>query len=673
MAAEPTSREPNFFELLKAGILSGSLGKHPGVATPGPFIASAVWGEGSRKVEGPLGADFESYSNVSDFQLIQIGANIIDQSDTDNYPTAIYLNFTPPRSYPEGELFQTAFGTENLPYLARMGLLNAITKDAGAVGGNQTNSSWIQPELWNPHQDPGGYPSASTPTQLRLVTFGECFTGNADVVLPNAANPKNPGDPVVFGDDPSTPSDQGRIDFTNSSVFFNNPVPLTSIATGGSASSPTTKNQWPTTASGCLIDFSSINPFVAVWTGDVERIKPAAPTSNRIRIVPDLNLTFLLQYNDGAGWRPYSLMARIQTMGTQSWASANSNGNPGWKEFAGRPDPRTDRFSAAQGETQGGNSPMLWPFKSTIRWDSAATAYGAVGAGYPLPGAGFTYSPLPVSPPNYAQSLYINLWAQNQSSATNPNGSKAYYPDPDDVIRPGDAFRANYTTGDGIMLYHLISPAGVSSSAATGRRPVILNHPFRSVGELGYAFRDLPFKTLDFWSDVSADAGLLDLFSVNDGPGIVAGQINPNNAPVPVLQAAIAGTMKNEASGLAFGSADAQTMAAQIASQISSVPLLSRADLVPAISSAIAVKLGAIPDLANKAYGEVSVRALAPATSTRTWNLLIDVVAQAGRMSPNAAGLNDFIVEGERRYWLHVAIDRYTGKIVDQQLEPVYE
>jgi hypothetical protein len=35
--------------------------------------------------------------------------------------------------------------------------------------------------------------------------------------------------------------------------------------------------------------------------------------------------------------------------------------------------------------------------------------------------------------------------------------------------------------------------------------------------------------------------------------------------------------------------------------------------------------------------------------------------------------LASFVVEGEKRYWLHVAIDRYTGQIVDQQLEAVEE
>ena len=31
------------------------------------------------------------------------------------------------------------------------------------------------------------------------------------------------------------------------------------------------------------------------------------------------------------------------------------------------------------------------------------------------------------------------------------------------------------------------------------------------------------------------------------------------------------------------------------------------------------------------------------------------------------------IVEGEKRYWLHIAIDRFTGEVIDQQLEAVYE
>src|SRR4029453_1492681 len=54
-------------------------------------------------------------------------------------------------------------------------------------------------------------------------------------------------------------------------------------------------------------------------------------------------------------------------------------------------------------------------------------------------------------------------------------------------------------------------------------------------------------------------------------------------------------------------------------------------------------------------------RALAEMGQTRTWNLFIDVIAQTGRYAPEAANVtqaNQFIVEGEKRYWLHIALGR---------------
>jgi hypothetical protein len=50
------------------------------------------------------------------------------------------------------------------------------------------------------------------------------------------------------------------------------------------------------------------------------------------------------------------------------------------------------------------------------------------------------------------------------------------------------------------------------------------------------------------------------------------------------------------------------------------------------------------------------------------------VVAQTGHFKPNATSLqNDFIVEGEEHYWLHVAIDRFAGQVLDKQIEVVKE
>src|SRR5262245_54886448 len=75
------------------------------------------------------------------------------------------------------------------------------------------------------------------------------------------------------------------------------------------------------------------------------------------------------------------------------------------------------------------------------------------------------------------------------------------------------------------------------------------------------------------------------------------------------------------------------------------------------------------------------LRSLAGLGQTRTWNLLIDVVAQTGRYSPDATNVNQaskFTVEGEKRYWLHVALGRDLNDdgsvdVLGTQLEEVVE
>jgi hypothetical protein len=77
--------------------------------------------------------------------------------------------------------------------------------------------------------------------------------------------------------------------------------------------------------------------------------------------------------------------------------------------------------------------------------------------------------------------------------------------------------------------------------------------------------------------------------------------------------------------------------------------------------------------LGNKEARELVIRAFSDACQTRTWNLMIDVVAQSGRYPPNASTLAGFLVEGEQHYWVHVAIDRFTGQVIDKQIEVVNE
>jgi hypothetical protein len=87
-----------------------------------------------------------------------------------------------------------------------------------------------------------------------------------------------------------------------------------------------------------------------------------------------------------------------------------------------------------------------------------------------------------------------------------------------------------------------------------------------------------------------------------------------------------------------------------------------------------------VTGLGTKEARESVIRALSDAGQTRTWNLMIDVVAQSGRYPPNAGSvpnaanpLANFMVEGEQHYWVHVAIDRFTGQVVDKQIEVVNE
>ncbi len=52
---------------------------------------------------------------------------------------------------------------------------------------------------------------------------------------------------------------------------------------------------------------------------------------------------------------------------------------------------------------------------------------------------------------------------------------------------------------------------------------------------------------------------------------------------------------------------------------------------------------------------------------------MIDVIAQSGKYPPGETNLAKFVVAGEQRYWVHVAIDRLTGEVIDKQIEVVKE
>ncbi len=252
-------------------------------------------------------------------------------------------------------------------------------------------------------------------------------------------------------------------------------------------------------------------------------------------------------------------------------------------------------------------------------------------------------------------------------------------------------------------------------------RPSILNRPFRSVAELGYVYSGTPWKNLDFFLPESGDSAMLDVFCVNDnsdGNAMTAGQVNLNTHQVPVLQAILAQASKDQWNDSNAGFAIAGTSSGGQAQQLAQLlvnrtvvgptsgpnanagpqPLQNVSDLVGRWVKPVNASSGGIDgkascdgfatDLATflaatattdlpmhniQRFGESAVRALSNAGQTRVWNLMFDIVAQTGRYPKQATNLDQFSVEGEQHYWVHVAIDRYTGQILDKQVEVVKE
>jgi len=330
-------------------------------------------------------------------------------------------------------------------------------------------------------------------------------------------------------------------------------------------------------------------------------------------------------------------------------------------------DPRSTRFGIFQMDTNPtGNSRIInsiWPSGAA----ALANGYGGnVSTTFP--------APVEHAPQRFAGTNYFpaTLCINNAASTSTRTG----YADEDGIIRPADAAYPDpsvLTTGSSTPFY----------TADLAYHPIVLNRPFRNVAELGYAFRDLPWKTLDLFTQNSADAGLLDVFSITDEPAMTAGRVNLNTQQAPVLQSILAGTIWDEISSstLTMSGASAQTattMAANITSATSTNPLTNKTSIITTAGLPATILPPTSPAAPHdnqtvKARREVVPRAISSVSQTRVWNLLIDVVAQSGRYPPGETDPKKFIVEGEQHYWVHVAIDRFTGQVIDRQVEVVKE
>jgi hypothetical protein len=743
-------REPNFFELLKAAILSGSLGVNPGPAGwsnrtqaeialgtnydgVSPAVRAGADGGYSYSFDAGTSPSILAPALIPDIQIMQIGANIIDQFDADSYPTAIYFPYPQiagtsydaksltlvSSTYAYGPM-DIVYGDENLPYLDAIVLVTCTIdgKPAPNPGTGTTAgvAAWWQPELWNPHQ----YPNSANSSVSPPATFMLRANGTAKVDRLGGAPPY----PQNY-----TTAENLR----TQTITFTDPAPATSTFYDCPKLLTTTDAKNVTTSVSTMVGTSQMfdypnNPFVGFYLGlddsytgaaegtSVEMIETtSAPVGFCLGWVSPTNGAFHpYSFLPGIFADPYSVMNQNGFSGGLNDPQGDASPAPSIAEYHDTADPRTIRFSSL-GE-------WGWGAPRTFMSNYGVSASGAIsnvqynrqsdthGYGQPI-AANFAWNNTGPA----EGSGYPGDWNFNQkSSPVLPAGTPDYYIDLDGVLRPGDGVNGTVLTYDGLMdVVNNGNPSGSPQAPSDkgandvhGRRPIILNRPFRSVGELGYAFRDMPFKTLDFSSPSSADAALLDVFSVSDETqvvgnvvrSVVAGQVSLNYAPSQVLQAILMGGLEKDldtattSTPYSLSTTDVPAIAKQLAVQLNSTSgattptagitpyVTNRADLPALLNYAInqAFPITASSSYGNKAYREAPLRALADVTNTRTWNLLIDIVAQPGVFSPSApataAALNSgFIVQGESRYWLHVAIDRYTGKVVDQQLERVYE
>jgi hypothetical protein len=202
----------------------------------------------------------------------------------------------------------------------------------------------------------------------------------------------------------------------------------------------------------------------------------------------------------------------------------------------------------------------------------------------------------------------------------------------------------------------------------------VISHAFSTVGELGYGIDTSAtgVPVLDFSSPSFPDAPVLDFFSYNPISSAYprAGIVNLYTRNAPVIAAILSQTLKTDAAANnnppspVVSTSEAMTAANSIVQETQNVlagtPVygpVTQTDMTRAIAARLVAAGGSAIGTTTEQKQAIS-RALAEVGQTRTWNLFIDVIAQTGHYGPNAQNLTDFIPEGEKHYWLHIALGR---------------
>jgi hypothetical protein len=735
-------REPNFFEMLKAGILSGSVNIVPQpvfITFPNPGDVESRCGTNTGASTSPNSLEIP----IPDEQTMQIGLNMIDQASTNALPSRVEFGANAGTSPNNGE-DQALYGSKNLPLIYKMvnAFYHPTTTQADTPDGNTQAyfSAWAEPVFWSP------YLSAVTntaPLQIRIRAdstnagsgynqfFSDTYNETTDDRIGSPPLPcGGPGTSTVAYT--GTSGATIELDAANAStlqIATINPILLASLLTSGAVANPPTINDIralspPTwTGPGCPANADLYTEpggptYDGFWMGLAlapiqttdshhSTATPLGPF-NATRFAHDnntaasrVNHQFVLEANYGTRFLEiqrmefkYFAQSPVQVQEADLFTVPNRQLD--WFTFD---DPRTGRFPFTF------MNPTSYNVHNLVNAVTAADTSQLTDTLFPDSTDPFTGYILNTPAAN-GTSINITPSVNLSPTATNPGqdifrfadnsstssaNSSPWYQDADGAQRLGDAWWSSNTSNT--------LPMRIDAGTAQ-YRPVILNRPFASVGELGYVYRDMPWRSLNFSSTNSPDAGLLDFFCVNDGYAgntnypslpVVGGVVNLNTRNPQVLQALLSGadraqlypgTSSSSPVGYDINATDATNIASTITGMTASLPLLNKSELATRIApndptvlavTSRALQVQSTYDTNIKERREAIVRALASAGQVRTWNLLIDVVAQTGHLPPGASGFNNFTVTAEQRYWAHVAIDRYTGQVVSIQLEPVSE
>lgn len=674
------TREPDFFELLQAGILNGSIGDGPSYSDPALPSAHQL----SRMLH-----------------ILTIGANLIAQSRVDSYPVRIACTVNVAGT----PTVMEAVGMPRLPCLSSLAVCPVgVTQNPGGV-------NWfLIPNLWDPFRDTWdlteqntgntGNKPLSTPGYLRppvrITVKGNVGFGYANTVVTQSGSVDPNAASVTLFPATSSGGSQSLLLTTGNGTFGRDGLREAMRLGESDISDTVTLFDPPTQSPGASV--------VTVWNKIVRPPDDATPYRTDRFVVFRLSLPgsiiatlpgsigknpvlrFLagfqmtLDYQSPNGqWYPYSFLQGNNATPTNTWISSDPV-NPSnlslatsfsqYNQPAGYSNPTITNSGAPTLWTVAGalvNSPMFAKADPrSIRYNSAI---GVVNLPAPMP---FT-----------SAGIVGSIWPSPYATPGPMTPSAFPIPTPAGSPNPALYSQLGDNSGDHGNPY---SEAFGSAELSNPYRPVIMNRPFRSVGEMAYAFRDQPFRTLSFSSVSSPDAGLLDLFTTNDysdTSGMRGGVINLNSRQAPALAGVLTGTATRENTPRGTGGAplptpvplavtSARPAAMRLTLSTIANPPLNRAGLADVIAN--------LPDTTGlgpstpKTEREAVARALGETVQTRTWNLLIDVIAQTGRYPPNASSLrNGFVVNGEQRYWVHVAIDRFTGQVIDKQIEVVTE